>query len=67
MATLDWSQCPAVERIPDGGAWVFKGTRTPVAVVRSQSSPQQGPVDAHSEHASGDRGGGCRNEPRQPR
>ena len=35
MAPLDWSQCPAVERIPGkvSGAWVFKGTRTPVSVV----------------------------------
>jgi uncharacterized protein (DUF433 family) len=35
MAVLDWSQCPAVERIPDkvGGAWVFTGTRLPVATV----------------------------------
>ena len=35
MASLDWSQCPAVESIPDrrGGAWVFKGTRMPVAAV----------------------------------
>jgi uncharacterized protein (DUF433 family) len=35
MATLDWSQCPAVESIPGkvGGAWVFKGTRLPVATV----------------------------------
>jgi uncharacterized protein (DUF433 family) len=35
MAALDWSRCPAVERIPGkvGGAWVFKGTRTPVAIV----------------------------------
>ena len=35
MAALDWSQCPAVESIPDrvGGAWVFKGTRLPVATV----------------------------------
>jgi uncharacterized protein (DUF433 family) len=35
MATLDWSQCPAVESIPDkvGGAWVFKDTRLPVATV----------------------------------
>ena len=35
MASLDWSQCPAVESIPGkvSGAWVFKGTRTPVAVV----------------------------------
>jgi uncharacterized protein (DUF433 family) len=35
MATLDWSQCPAVESIPGkvGGAWVFKDTRLPVATV----------------------------------
>ena len=35
MAALDSSQCPAVESIPGkvSGAWVFKGTRTPVAVV----------------------------------
>ena len=35
MATLDWSQCPAVESVPGrrGGAWVFRGTRTPVSVV----------------------------------
>ena len=35
MATLDWSRCPAVESIPDkvGGAWVFKGTRLPVATI----------------------------------
>ncbi len=34
-ATLDWSQCPAVESIPGkvSGAWVFKGTRTPVSIV----------------------------------
>lgn len=35
MAILDWSQCPAVESIPGkvSGAWVFKGTRTPVSLV----------------------------------
>ena len=35
MRALDWSQCPAVERIPGkvSGAWLFKGTRTPVTVV----------------------------------
>jgi uncharacterized protein (DUF433 family) len=35
MAALDWSQCPAVESIPGkvGGAWVFRGTRMPVATV----------------------------------
>jgi uncharacterized protein (DUF433 family) len=34
-ATLDWSQCPAVESIPGkvGGAWVFRDTRLPVATV----------------------------------
>jgi uncharacterized protein (DUF433 family) len=32
---LDWSQCSAVERVPDkvSGAWVFRGTRLPVATV----------------------------------
>ena len=32
---LDWSQCPAVESVPGkvSGAWVFKGTRMPVAAV----------------------------------
>jgi uncharacterized protein (DUF433 family) len=35
MASLDWSQCPVVESIPGkvSGAWVFKDTRTPVAIV----------------------------------
>jgi uncharacterized protein (DUF433 family) len=35
MAALDWSQCPAVESIAGkvSGAWVFKGTRTPVAAI----------------------------------
>ena len=34
-ATLDWSQCPAVESVPGkvGGAWVFRGTRMPVQTV----------------------------------
>ena len=32
---LDWSQCPAVESVPAklSGAWVFRGTRMPVATV----------------------------------
>ncbi len=32
---LDWSQCDAVESVPGkvSGAWVFRGTRIPVAVV----------------------------------
>jgi uncharacterized protein (DUF433 family) len=32
---LDWSQCAAVESVPGklGGAWVFRGTRMPVAAV----------------------------------
>ena len=35
MAALDWSQCPAVESVPSkrSGAWVFRGTRTPVSTV----------------------------------
>ena len=35
MASLDWSQCPAVESTPGkrSGAWVFKNTRMPVATV----------------------------------
>jgi uncharacterized protein (DUF433 family) len=34
-STLDWSQCPAVESIPGkvSGAWVLRGTRTPVKVL----------------------------------
>jgi len=34
-ATLDWSQCPAVESVPGNvsGAWVFRDTRLPVATV----------------------------------
>jgi uncharacterized protein (DUF433 family) len=34
-ATLDWSQCPAVESVPGrvSGAWVFRDTRMPVAAV----------------------------------
>ena len=32
---LDWAQCPAVESVPGklSGAWVFRGTRMPVATV----------------------------------
>ena len=35
MATLDWSQCPAVESVPErrSGAWVFKDTRMPVSTI----------------------------------
>jgi len=35
MSPLDWSQCPDVERDPErvSGAWVFRGTRMPVAAV----------------------------------
>jgi uncharacterized protein (DUF433 family) len=31
----DWSHCPAVERHPHvlSGAWVFQGTRVPVAAL----------------------------------
>jgi uncharacterized protein (DUF433 family) len=35
LAQLDWSECPAVESIPGkvSGAWVLRGTRTPVKVL----------------------------------
>jgi uncharacterized protein (DUF433 family) len=35
MASLDWSQCAAVESIPGkvSGAWVLKGTRMPVSTI----------------------------------
>lgn len=34
-ATLDWSQCPAVESVPGrlSGAWVLRGTRMPISVI----------------------------------
>jgi uncharacterized protein (DUF433 family) len=43
MASLDWSQCPAVESIPGkvSGGWVFRGTRVPVSAIfeNLKSSP----------------------------
>ena len=32
---LEWTTCPAVERVPGrvGGAWIFKGTRVPVRAL----------------------------------
>ncbi len=32
---IDWSTCSAVERSPEvvSGAWVFRGTRVPVAAL----------------------------------
>lgn len=32
---IDWSSCAAVERDPErvGGAWVFRGSRVPVAAL----------------------------------
>jgi len=32
---IDWSSCPAVESDPErvSGAWVFRGTRVPVAAL----------------------------------
>lgn len=35
MATLNWSQCPAVESVAGrlSGAWVFRDTRMPVSAV----------------------------------
>jgi uncharacterized protein (DUF433 family) len=33
--SLDWAKCAAVESVPGrvSGAWVFRGTRIPVAAV----------------------------------
>ena len=35
LSQLDWADCPAVEQDPQrvSGAWVFCGTRIPVAVL----------------------------------
>jgi uncharacterized protein (DUF433 family) len=35
LTMIDWSHCPAVERHADrlSGAWVFRGTRVPVAAL----------------------------------
>lgn len=35
MASLDWSQCAAVESVPGkvSGAWVLRGTRMPVSAI----------------------------------
>ena len=35
MAVLDWSLCPAVDRVPGkvSGTWVLRGTRMPVATI----------------------------------
>lgn len=35
MASLDWSECPAVESVPGklSGAWVLRGTRMPVSSI----------------------------------
>ena len=35
MVGIDWSQCAAVESVPGrvSGAWVFRGTRMPVAAI----------------------------------
>jgi uncharacterized protein (DUF433 family) len=32
---LDWAKCPVVESVPGklSGAWIFRGTRIPVAAV----------------------------------
>ena len=35
LNVIDWSTCAAVERHPErvSGAWVFRGTRAPVAAL----------------------------------
>ena len=56
MATLGWSQCPAVESIPGkrSGAWVFRDTRMPVSTVFENLQDMN--IDAT--------GGGIRRHPR---
>jgi uncharacterized protein (DUF433 family) len=45
---IEWSQCQAVERLPEKvrGAWVFKGTRVPVRALFENLEPnaKQGEV-----------------------
>ncbi len=38
---LDWADCPAVEQDPQrvSGAWVFRGSRIPVAALFDQGTP----------------------------
>jgi hypothetical protein len=54
MASLDWSQCPAVESIPGkmSGAWVFRGTRldqiAAVLEFEAQSLRDSAPVQAYT-------------------
>jgi uncharacterized protein (DUF433 family) len=35
MAPIDWSECPAVESVPEkmSGMWVLKGTRMPASAI----------------------------------
>jgi len=35
LCMIDWNSCPAVELNPElvSGAWVFRGTRVPVAAL----------------------------------
>ena len=35
QTVIDWSRCSVLESKPDtqGGAWVFRGTRVPVAAI----------------------------------
>ena len=62
MATLDWSQCPAVESIPGkrSGAWVFKDTRMPVAGVKGPGLFWNYARSAESQWLPGSRRGGSR-------
>jgi uncharacterized protein (DUF433 family) len=56
MASLDWSQCPAVESIPGkvSGAWVFKDTRMPVSIVfeNLEAGATPAPVNASAGRCS---------------
>jgi hypothetical protein len=56
MASLDWSQCPAVESIPGklSGAWVFRGTRVPVSAIfeNLKTSPIEEWLKTSTSHAT---------------
>jgi hypothetical protein len=68
MATLDWSQCPAMESVPDrvGGAWVFCGTRLPSSRSNGAGSiPVPGLPSDRPQFVEGTRGDGGEPDVRQ--
>jgi hypothetical protein len=49
MASLDWSECPAVENVADrrSGPWVFRDTRMPVAIEQGAPSSIADSLSGH--------------------